>query len=335
MRWDKGYSASYYMTIVDPATWRDVTRIRITDGQISRTDEGLRQSADIECHNYRQGIEQWIRVYMDTKQEGDSAHEALFTGLATSPEADIKGTYEVNRVTCYSVLKPAEDVYLPRGWYAPAGADGATMVKEMLNVCPAPVVVADGSPAIEDNIIAEDQETRLTMADKILQAINWRMRIDGDGTVNIEPYPIEAAVIFDPLENDVIETEIKVTADWYSCPNVFQAISGTQSATVRDEDINSPLSIQSRGREVWARETNAKLSNAESIGEYAERRLNELQRVQQTAEYDRRYIPGIYPGDIVQLHYAVLSGFFTVQSQTIELGHAARTSERIMAEVSA
>ena len=45
--WGRGYSASYYAEKVDPATWRDVGVIEITDGTIKRESDGKRQSADI------------------------------------------------------------------------------------------------------------------------------------------------------------------------------------------------------------------------------------------------------------------------------------------------
>ena len=50
-----------------------------------------------------------------------------------------------------------------------------------------------------------------------------------------------------------------------------------------------------------------------------------------TAEYDRRYMPGIVPGDLVRLHYPEqkLDGVFNVESQSIELGYGAKTSEQV------
>lgn len=332
MDWSKGYSASYYMTRVDPATWRDVERIEITGGSVKRNDEGLMQSADVDCVNYQHG-EIWVRLYLDTNQNGTHAHTAIFTGLATSPERDYNGRMSTSTLNGYSVLKPADDVILPRGWYAPAGVSAADQVAKLLRIGPAPVTVADGSPALAGAIIAEDGETRLTMAWKILGAIGWRLRVTGDGRVSVEPAPVEPVATFDPNYNDLIETQIGVSLDWYSAPNVLMCTDEDMTAVARDDSKRSPLSTVNRGREVWAFEADCDRGENESIAEYTQRRLAELQQVEISAEYDRRFVPDVYPGDLIRLSYPEqgLDGVFAVGDQSIELGHAARTSEMVTA----
>ena len=338
MNWSKGYSATYYAKRVDPDTWRDLETIELTGGSIKREPSGLRESADVDCVNYNTGIEQWVRVYLDTRQDdGSASHTALFTGLATSPEAEISGIVRNNQLSCYSVLKPADDIYLLRGWFAPAGSRGGDIIKQLLEVTPAPVEIAEGSPRLSASIVAEDNETRMTMVDKVLDAIDWRIKISGSGRIRIEPKPIEAAASFDPIENDVIETQVKISADWYSCPNVYMAINEDMTGIARDDSILSPLSVVNRGREVWLVDDNVELSENESISRYAQRKLLEAQKVQKTAEYDRRYFPDISPGDLVQMHYPTqgLEGLYTIDSQSIDLGYGARTSEKISTYITA
>ena len=112
MNWNKGYSATFYAAFVDPITWRDTERFEITGGSISRSDSDLQESCDLDCIGYDQSRERWVRVWMDTRQNGAAGHYALFTGLATSPERDIKGTLVETPVELYSVLKPAADIFL-------------------------------------------------------------------------------------------------------------------------------------------------------------------------------------------------------------------------------
>lgn len=331
--YSKGYSASYYAERVDPATWRDVGVIRLTGGTIKRETTGKRQSADLSCVNYRIPVEQWVRVYLDIRQEGAAAHVPLFTGLAVSPDDDINGSLTLNTLTCFSVLKPAEDVLLARGWYAPAGMSGAELVRRLLSVSPAPIIAEDNSPAIAASIVSEDGETHLSMADRILDAIGWRLRIDGDGTIRIMPAAADPVARLDPISNDLLEPKIKITADWYNCPNVLIAVAGDVTGIARDDDPDSPLSTVSRGREVWKKES-CTLSAGESVAEYARKRLRELQRVRQTVSYTRRYLPNVMPGDIVGLNYPEqqLTGNYGVQSQSITLGYGARTAEQIYKE---
>lgn len=329
MDWSKGFSASYYMTLVDPVTWRDLERAEITGGTITRTESGLRQAADVDCTDFDPDREQWVRIYLDAAQAGDVAHEALFTGLSSVPEQSIDGTRINYPLTCYSVLKPAEDVLLQRGWYAPAGINGADAAADLLSVTPAPITVEENAPALSQSIIAEDGENRLTMANKILEAINWRLRIGGDGTVTICPMPTEASGTLG-LDNDVIEPKLVRRADWFACPNVFRAVSGSLIAVARD-DSDSALSTVNRGREIWMEETDCDLNSGESLELYALRRLRELQAVAYSVQYTRRFDPRILAGDRVRLHYPAqgLTDTFMVLNQTIDLGHGAKTSEEV------
>lgn len=333
MNWKNGYSASYYAYFIDPSSWRETERLEITGGSISRSADGLRDSADIDCKEYPQGIERYIRIYLDARQGGTSSHVPLFTGLATSPSRDIDGYYETNSLECYSVLKAADDVLLDRGYYVPAEANGAQVVRDLLSCIPAPVIAETSAPGLQSSIIAEDGETRLSMADKVLSAIGWRMKIAGDGTVLLQPEPVDVSAQFDPIDQDVLEPSIKVDYDWYSCPNVFRAVKEDLSAVARDDSPDSPLSTVCRGREVWAEETSCELNTGESISEYAVRRLRELQRVRLTASYDRRYNPDVIVGDLIRLRYPVqgLDGVFRITSQKIELGFGAKTSEEVEA----
>lgn len=332
--WSKGYSASYYAEKVDPATWRDVGVIRVTGGTIKREQTGKRQSADISCVNYHIVVEQWVRVYLDIQQEGASAHIPLFTGLATTPADDINGTLTSNTLTCYSVLKPAEDILLQRGWYASYGTVGADLIRQLLTVSPAPVVVAENSPRLSESIVAEDGESNLSMVEKILDAIDWRLRIDGNGIINVVPKATDPVARLDPLDNDVIETQLTVKADWYSCPNVYMAVSGNATGIARDDSVDSILSTVNRGREVWKRETGCTLAQNESIAEYAQRKLKESQMVQQEVTYERRYIPDVYPSDVISVNYPQqgITGSYVVESQSIEIGFGAKTSEQIYKE---
>jgi len=333
MDWSKGYSSSYYMTIVDPVTWRDVDRVELVSGSVKRQADGLMESAEVTCVDYPQNVERWVRIYLDTRQEGSDAHVPLFTGLATSPGEDIEGVLRTSSVQCYSVLKPASDVNLLRGWYAPAGVSGGTIIRQLLSVTDAPVEVSENAPTLQGYIVAENGETYLTMIERVLTAINWRIRITGDGTIHVEPKSDEPVVTFDPFAVDVLETKIKVKADWFSCPNVFMAIYEDLTAIARDDSEDSPLSTVNRGREVWAVDSSCNLADNETIEEYAWRRLAEKQSIKKTAEYDRRFYPDVVPGDMIRLHYPEqnIDGAFRVTSQSIALSHAATTSETVEA----
>lgn len=333
MRWNKGFSARYYAAFIDPVTWRDTERFDITGGTVKRSDSGLRQSADVNCVRYDQTTERYIRIWLDTRQAGLSGHNAIFTGLATAPERDINGNLEENSLACYSVLKPAQDVLLPLGYYAPVGINGGQLVKQLLSaVIPAPVVIDGDLPPLSQYIIAEDNESHLSMSEKILSATNGRLRILGTGEVEIRPMSQEIVARFDPLSNDSIEPKLKAVNDWYACPNVFRAVMDDTSAVARDDSFTNPLSTVNRDREVWMEERDCDLSENETLAEYAIRRLKEEQRHYLAVDYDRRFNPEVLTSDLVQLSYPrqKISGNFYVVSQSIELKYGARTSEEVV-----
>ena len=333
MDWSKGFSASYYMAIIDKRTWNDASRREITGGSISRSGSGLRQSADIDCPGYEPGTEQWIRVWLDVRQNGAAEHVAVFTGLACSPSIKRDGNIKEIPLECYSVLKPADDVMLQRGWYIAAGMNGAQMAASMLQeVIPAPVIVEGSSPALQQAIIAEDGETVLSMVDKILDAIGWQLRIDGMGTVALREISDEPVATFG-TDYDIVETEIQIEQDWFDCPNVFRAVSDDMTAIARDDSESSPLSTVTRGREIWMEETNCDMNDGESIEEYSIRRLKEEQQKSTRITYNRRFHPDVMTGDMIRLNYPAqeLQGNYRVSDQTIQLEHGARTEEEVCA----
>lgn len=333
MDWNSDYTVAYYACLVDRVTWKDSKRFTINGGDISRVSTNLKESAELISDEYEDGADKYIRIWMDAEQDGDYAHEALFTGLTSTPirQYAAYGCWE-RTIDCYSVLKPAQDVYLKRGWYAAKGFIGADLIRTLLSVCHAPVEIAENSPRLADHIIAENGETNLSMAYKILESIGWRLRITGYGIIQILPQSSEPVAIFSAIDNDMLETGPGVKNDWFECPNVFRAVSDSDSVVVYDDAEDSPLSTVNRGREVWKEESGVKLSDTESLRTYAERRLEELQKTSVTVEYDRSYHPDVLVTDCIRLHYPAqdLDGIFAVESQSITLDHCGTTSEEVV-----
>ena len=330
MLWNEGFTGTYYITTVDPKTWRDIDRMEITGGTVERSTDGLLQSADLDMTELPDSVETWVRIWMDAEQ-GGVEHVALFTGLTSVPSRDLDGLRESYKVECYSVLKAVDDILLERGYYVPAEMTAPQAAVKLLSKGVAPVVLADVSryPALRGAIIAEDDETALTMAEKVLEAIGWQIRIDGRGVIYVEPKSDEVVEIFDSEGNDVMELAITDERDWFSCPNVLRCISDDLTAIARDDDPDSPLSTVSRGREVWMQETSVKLGTSESLASYTARKLRELQSPARTATYARRFDPDIEVGNRVRINHPEISidGVFEVTHQSLELGYGCRTSE--------
>lgn len=335
MEWNKGYTSKYYATIVDPDSWGDTDVLEIIDGSIKIESTGLRCSADLTCTQFSDSVETLIRVWLDTTQLGSrGSHTPLFTGYACSPDRRLEGKMEKKSLQCYSVLLPCDDILLPRGWYAPVNINGVTLIKTLLQPANAKVVVDsdDTDVILSHSIVAESGETNLSMIEAILTSINWRMQIDGMGVIHLSKYDLTPKAKFDSIDNDILELSISIDHDWFNCPNVLRVILDEQVAIAYDYDSNTPVSINNRGREVWAEEDSVTLINNESLQAYANRRLKELQRVATKISYDRRFVPNILVDDVINLNYPdqELVGNFMISSQSITLGHNAKTAEEVI-----
>lgn len=325
MNWNSDYTARYYAEFVDPVTWRDIERFEIENGSVSRQNTGLRQSASMSVDEFEDFTESLVRIYVDAVQGENIEHVPLFTGYAMNPSVQINGNIRTQDIECYSVLKPAEDILLPRGWYASRGATGSAVIEDLLSVVKAPIE-STVSAQLEHNIVAEDNETRLTMVDKLLNATGSVLTISGDGTVIIQPKSNEIVTTFNPEDNDVIEPTLTIEHDWFDAPNVFRAVMDNVSATERDDSETSELSTVNRGREVWMQEDVAELAD-ETLAQYARRKLKEAQAVGTRISYTRRFDPDIQVEDVVRFNYSQVQGSYRITSQKWDLSHSMETSE--------
>ena len=332
MEWDRGYSTKYMCSIVDPVTWRDTEVLSITDGTVNHIDSGLRESADLQGVRYEYGPDKWIRIWMMTRQGSTSDRTALFTGITSTPENKHKAALREDKIQCYSVLRPAQETLLPRGWYAARGFSGAELVKELLEVGPAPVRIEGDSPRLAQHIIAENKENNLTMSYKILKSIGWRLRISGMGEITICEHATEPSARYNPLTNDMLEPEVSDKNDWFDAPNVLRCIdtNGNQ-CVLYDDDPASELSSVRRGRMIWEEESDVKMSDRETLKAYTRRRMKELQSRSRTIAYSKCYDPAVMQSDLVELNYPEqnLSGNFYVVSQKIKLDASGTTSEEV------
>lgn len=334
MNYADGYTASYYASFVDPATFEDDARderIELLNGSITRDNSILRQSASITLRNNYEAVnDRWIRIYMIAEQGNNKERIPLFTGLASSPSVNYNLGVQDRNLSCYSVLKVAEDVMLPRGWFAPAGVSIASVIQDLFSVLPVPVIISDGAPNLDVTVVAENNESNLSLVDYIVSSINWKIQLDGSGYVYISPTINEPVDEFSPYNNDVIEaSSFTINRDWFACPNVLSVTSGDNTAIFRDDDPYSELSTVSRGREVWAMEDNVALEDGQTLGSYARDKLAELQTRSETVQYTRRFLPSVNQGDMIRINYPEIQGDYYVESQSINLSANGQTSENV------
>ena len=225
---------------------------------------------------------------------------------------------------------------LPLGWFAGIGLDGPNLIRNLLRqAVPSPVVIDEiagtDNPIISQIIVAENGETILSIVDKLLDIIDWRILLDGDGTIHISPKADKITTTFDYRYNDILEMDVTIGNDWYSVPNVYRVTTNDDVSIATDEDPDSPFSIQNRGREIWAEEGAEALMYGETLNDYAKRRLKEAQNVHISLDYTRRFDPNIRVSDYVEINYYSqnISGIFQVKSQSLTIGYGGHVDEQV------
>ena len=324
MNWTESFTAGYYATTVDPLTWGDVDRFEIDDGSsISRIGSGIRENAELHL-NFNLNGEQLIRIYMDTVQGQDAAHLPLFTGYATSPKLSLNENLKSQNAPCYGVLKSVNDIKLPLGWYASKGRIATDVVKELLGGIRTSIDMYP--PVLQKYIVAEKNESNLTMIDKILSSVGWIMQMDGMGIANLKPKQT-VPVLSVSNSMDIIEEDVNIEQDTFYVPNVLRVMYNDDSEVVYDNSEASPFSVQNRGREIWEQEELSELPEDTSLLLYAQKRLKELQTVGRTIHYPRRFVPDVYVDDVIEFGYPDIAGCYRITSQKLELSHNCRTEE--------
>lgn len=319
MNWNHGFTYKNYGKIVDPNSWADRDMFNIPAGTVSKRSDDVRESASLTVLDFQPTGEQWIRIYMDISQDNDSYHVPLFTGIATTPSYDINGSVSSAKLECYSSLKPLEDVVLPRGWYARAYRKTSRILDELFAPTPAPVEYEEDLPVLEKHLISEDNESHLSMLDKLAEALDLTIRIGGDGRIRVEKTNYTPRAVFAPTDFDIIEPQYSKKNDWYECPNVVMVISDELMAIARDDNEDSSLSVQNRGREIWYVEDNVDPNKDETLAEYAKRILGKKQMAVETLSYKRRFIPDLQIGDCIRMRYPDFAGIYRIVSQQYDM----------------
>ena len=301
MDWTKGYTSTWEVQRMDVGAWAPSGKIGNVAGfSISRScteSVPLLETASMEVD---EGFEDgWYMLSMVAEQ---GAAERVQLGVFLFETES--SAYDYGRRTVeakgYSVLKPADDILMPYGQYAPKGANGAELAGQFLRRCtPAPVVVEEGF-TLEGNVVFDVGMSYLAAAWAMLDAGGHCIQLDGDGTVRIIRKPTEPDIELSRLNAAVLVPGVKDATSFSGVPNRYYAVQGAKVATAINDDPASAASFRNRGRWVDAVDTSPKPVNGESLEQYAARKLKEAASVTKKVTYTREYWPGVRPFSIVR-----------------------------------
>lgn len=324
--WSGNYTVSHRLVTVDPDTWSEGTSIEFESASVDYKDDGT-VSASFTL--FEDVPETWVRLY----SIGDNGYEIeradLFTGMLEPSKRKVNGysihdvridEYSTRTAKAYGPLRMAEELHLSVGWWAPLlrvpDTIGDLVRKNVPRALP---VSVDGDAALSSYIIAARNETCFSMASTLASKVSYRMKTDGRGSISVEPIPNEPSALIDLYANDVIFDSINDELNITEVPNLYRVSDEMGNSFEYRTPEDSPFSVESRGRIIDVVEDGVVLESGDTLASYARAKLEELQAVHREISYTRDYIPGIYPGDILEIRCPEISvdGLFRVVSQTI------------------
>ncbi|MBR3159521.1 MAG: hypothetical protein IKF14_10525 [Atopobiaceae bacterium] len=332
MNWAKSYAASFTLNPVDTLTWADIGAVPLATAIITRTADGDApelESATLECiGDFEPG---YHRVVMIAEQDGETERVEVATLWVGRSSETVDHGFERQSLDGRSVLIPAELAVVARGEFAAKGADGAAKAASMLADCLHAPVSVEGSFRLDDHFDFEPESTVLEAVWSLLHAGGFCMQVDGHGTVHIRPIPTEPAFLANADNAGIIQPGVTRSTSNALPVNRYIAVEGEQVAVA--ENHTGTGRFERFGIWVDHYDTAPVRTDGESLERYAYRRGVEEGTVEETWGYDRRYVPGVYPFDIIRGTLPDMMGDMRVKTQTITAGHGLMVAETACREV--
>jgi hypothetical protein len=333
----------YY--IVDPGTWKDLKKIDcVKSSTISRdSDAETLGSASFAVTDMLS--ECYIRTYLVTVQNGVTQRHVLGTHLVQTPSSKFNGRVKDITLDGYTPLLELKENLPPIGYFVPRDTKDAPsyaldwayrLTREHVR---APVVKPFTHTAEElragvsdmtkvtyeftpdtsstwlsyiNDLIAN--QTFDTDYDKLGRKVSsYTFDVDEMGEILFAPVQDLATMqprwTYTDDNSSILQPDVSMEHDLYGIPNVVEVIytSNTDNVHYRavNNDPNSPISVQRRGREIVHRVVNPSFPAApyeEQIREYAEQLLKAMSTLTCTVTYTHGYCP-VRLNDCVLLNY--------------------------------
>lgn len=339
--WTKPLKEHYEVYEVSPLTWKEIRQIPFKNGDISRNlDTDTLGSANFFLTEYVG--ECYVRTYLVVEQDGHEEKFVVGTHIIQSPANTFSGICNSITTKAYTPLIELKEKYPPLYYMLEKGGDvNAFVYRMMRNNMRCPMVRDAKIEAISKyDVVADANDTYLDFLKNILSQNELRMTLSPEGEVSIikdVPYVArQTKWHYTTDENSIICPSISITKDMYEIPNVVEIYCSTEKgySTIikKNENPNSPTSIQARGREIVHRVTNPSLVGIPSefeLENYANKLLKQLSTITVELSYRHAYCP-VNVGDSVIIDYpaaGIKNKKCMVKSQNIDLKPGGLVSE--------
>lgn len=313
--WTKSMQQSYEFYIVDPNTWQDVTSIDtiITPCTIERDSEA--QTLGSASLTTTQMIgECYVRIYLSVLQNGVRSRHPLGTFLIQSSTDEFDGRNHSIPLDGYTPLIELKEKLPPIGYTVMKDQNIMESVNNIVfNNARAPVINASCDEVLQNNFVANSEDTWLTYITDLMSIAKYKFALDEKGQILFAPeqdiQSLQPVYTFNDDNSSILYPAVSINRDLYGIPNVVEVVyinNGTP-ITVRavNNDPNSTISTVSRGREIVHRISDPGLPGnptKEEIELYANQVLRNLSSLEYTVTFTHGYYP-VNIGDCVRLNY--------------------------------
>lgn len=342
IKWEEPMIQTFEYYEVDPGTWKDKRKIStVKSSSITRdSDSETKGSATIDVAEITG--ECYIRTYLICIQNGVTYKFPLGTHIVQTPSSNFDGKLFTSSMDAYTPLLELKENPPPIGYYIPKESNVLNEAYKIIREnARAPVVLSENPYTLPDDFVSDTDDTWLIFINDLLTSAKYSLDVDELGQILFVPEQdietLQPIWTYNDDNSSILYPDLTLDYDVYGIPNTVEVIysSGkdTYYSRVVNENSNSPVSIQNRGREIVYREINPEglvVMNQTQLDDYAKRLLKNVSSVDYSISYTHGYCP-VRVGDCVRLNYqkAKLTNIKAkVVSQTITCEPGCPVSEK-------
>ena len=318
--WTKSMEQTYEFYKVNPNPWKETEPIRtITSCTVTRdSSQETLGSASLNCTEDLG--ECYVRVYLVTRQNRIKERFCLGTFLTQTPEFNYDGKTSDISIDCYTPLLELKDVPPPLGYTVFKGSKTLNAAFDIVREnCRAPLGRVSGydglDHALTQDFVSDTDDTWLSYTTDLISNAGYQFALEDDCSIYFDRIKdlktMQPMYTFSDNNSSLLGPSIKDKRDLYGIPNVLEMLFTSETndyyyAVVENNDPNSEVSIQRRGRRVVKRETKPNFPGnptKEEFDEYAIQTLKDLSTLEHTVTFTHGFVPKVRLGTCVRLNY--------------------------------
>lgn len=309
---------------VDPISWSDIKKLDCLFGANITRDlsSATLSSASFSTNKFIN--EAYIRVYYVCEDQNNMTRIPMGTFLVQTPRLQYSNKSFSCSLQAYSSLIELKENKVPLGYSYDRKhkLEPKVFVENIFSQHLRPKFNKDKSYlsfTVNDApkvFIAENQEDWLSFLESFLGTMKTTIRLDDTGLPYIfkskEFKELVPVYTYNDDENSILFENLSIEYDLYSKPNVlnvhFVNAEGRESCTIirKNEDIESPFSIQNRGRIIEGDTEIVFYGNSNPSKSEMENMADSISKDVFSITYTVQYVHGYSPvniGDAVILNY--------------------------------